>query len=170
MKKMLHGSLQRIQNSSMWQSILSWYEQRAPGDQLALQGMGVAFAVVATYFFLWQPITDWSQKQEADYLYQKENSLWLSEHLNKAVELQNHSPKGDVAALISKEAQAVGVTLAKVRPDRSGLAVWVEDAAYQKLLKWLVLLQTQHRISVQQIRIDSLPGDGRVKSYVVFGA
>ncbi|WP_299735421.1 type II secretion system protein M [uncultured Endozoicomonas sp.] len=158
---------QRIRNSALWQQTQHRYEQCAPREKQSLQVLCIGVLVSLIYFLIWQPTTEWAQQRESDYLYQKETSLWLNDHLNKAKKLLTLAPKGDITQVVNRLAQQTGITLAKVRPDRQGLAVWVEDAAYQKLLKWLVLLQNQHHISVQQIRIDSLPEDGRVKSYLL---
>lgn len=174
---MIGGTMQKLNMLLMtnpyWQQCKIWYELRSPRDRKALQLLGSALFVGLIYFLVWEPVTNWSEAQKDDYLYQEEISTWLQSNLSKARELQKNqqvaSGRRELSSIAASAAQQVDITLGRVQPDRKGLSVWVEDAAYQKLLKWLVLLQTKHGVAVQQIRIDKLKEEGRVKSYVHLG-
>ncbi|USE38808.1 type II secretion system protein GspM [Endozoicomonas sp. SCSIO W0465] len=153
-----------------WKHCKFWYEMRPPRDRKTLQ---LLFAVVFTglvYILVWEPVTQWSEAQKSAYLYQQEMNTWLHGHFSKARDLQKNqqatSTRQELSSIAANVAHQAGITLERVRPDRKGLSVWVEDAAYQKLLKWLVLLQTEHGVAIQQIRIDQLKEVGRVKSYI----
>ncbi|WP_257265770.1 type II secretion system protein M [Endozoicomonas sp. ONNA2] len=159
--------------SPYWRQGKSWYEMRPPGDRKILQ---LLFAVVVTgliYLLIWEPVSQWSKAQKNNYLYQQEMNTWLHENLSRARDLQkNHqsaATRQELSSVAASVAQQTGITLGRVQPDRKGLSVWVEDAAYQKLLKWLVLLQTKHGVILQQVRIDQLKEEGRVKSYIHLG-
>lgn len=156
-----------------WQHCKSWYEMRPPGDRKILQ---LLFSVVLTgliYLLIWEPVTQWSEAQKSAYLYQQKMNAWLHGNLPRARDLQKNqqaaSSRQELSSIAANVAQQVGITLGRVQPDRKGLSVWIEDAAYQKLLKWLVLLQTNHGVALQQVRIDQLKEEGRVKSYIHLG-
>ena len=153
-----------------WQQCKSWYEASSPKEQRAIQLLAAFLILVLGYMALWEPVTHWSQLQKKEYLYQEEVNEWLHGYLPKARELQKKkqltADYRDLSSLASSTAQQAEIILGRVQPDRKGLSVWIEDTAYQKLLKWLVLLQTKHDIFVQQIRIDRLKEEGRVKSYL----
>ncbi|MFK0573978.1 type II secretion system protein GspM [Endozoicomonas sp.] len=163
-----------LMTNPCWQQCKSWYELRLPRDRKAIQLLSAAMLVGLIFFLVWEPVTTWSEAQKEDYLYQEEINTWLNSHLPKARELQKNqqlsSSRGELSSTAASVAQQVNITLGRVQPDRKGLSVWVEDVAYQKLLKWLVLLQTKHGVAVRQIRIDKLKEEGRVKSYVHLGA
>lgn len=171
---MIGGSMQKLNSLLManpyWQQCRSWYQLRSPRDRRVLQLLIVAILVGFSYFLIWEPITDWVKSQKEDYLYQEEINTWLHSNLSKARNLQkSHQTslaRRELSSIVTSVAQQAGVTIGRVQPDRKGLSVWIEDAAYQKLLKWLVLLQSKHGVSVQQIRIDQLKEEGRVKSYI----
>ncbi len=174
---MIGGSMQKLNSLLManpyWQQCKSWYEVRPPRDRKILQ---LLFATVLTgliYILVWEPVTQWSQAQKSAYLYQQEMNTWLHGNLSKARDLQKNqqasSAHQELSSIAASVAQQAGITLGRVQPDRKGLSVWVEDAAYQKLLKWLVLLQTKHSVAIQQVRIDQLKEQGRVKSYIHLG-
>ncbi len=174
---MIGGTMQKLNNLLManpyWQQCRSWYEIRSPRDRKALQLLAAALFVGLIYFLIWEPVTQWSESQKEDYLYQEEINTWLHSNLSKARDLQKNqqvvSARRELSSIATSVAQQTDITLGRVQPDRKGLSVWIEDAAYQKLLKWLVLLQTKHGVAVQQIRIDKLKEEGRVKSYIHFG-
>lgn len=162
-----------LMNNPLWQQCQSWYEMRSPSDRKALQLLSVALLVGLTYFSVWEPVTQWSDAQREEFLYQEEINTWLHGNLSKARTLQKSqqvtSDRRELSSIAASVAQQADITLGRVQPDRKGLSVWIEDAAYQKLLKWLVLLQNKHGVSVQQIRIDQLKDEGRVKSYIHLG-
>lgn len=156
-----------------WQRCKSWYGRRSSRDRKALQLLVAALCVGLIYFLVWEPVIQWSEAKKGDYLYQEEINLWLHSNLSKAREMQKSqqqvSARRELSGIAAGVAQQANITLGRVQSDHQGLSVWVEDVAYQKLLNWLVLLQTRHGVSVRQIRIDKLQEEGRVKSYILLG-
>ncbi|WBA79997.1 type II secretion system protein M [Endozoicomonas sp. GU-1] len=156
-----------------WQHCKSWYEMRPSGDRKILQLLVTLVFAALIYLLIWEPVSQWSKAQKSNYHYQQEMNTWLHNNLPKARDLQKNqqraSPRQELSSIAANVAQQAGITLGRVQPDRKGLSVWVEDAAYQKLLKWLVLLQTKHGVAIQQVRIDQLKEEGRVKSYIHLG-
>ena len=61
-----------------------------------------------------------------------------------------------------------GVTIHRIQPDKKGVGVWLDDAAYQKVLAWIFTLENKYQVVVQQIKIDRLKEEGRVKGYIHF--
>ncbi|WP_257284406.1 type II secretion system protein M [Endozoicomonas sp. SESOKO1] len=156
-----------------WQHCQSWYGMRPPGDRKILQ---LLFTVVLTgliYLLILEPVSQWSETQKSAYLYQQEMNAWLHGNLPRARNLQKNqqaaSSRQELSSIATNVAQQADISLGRVQPDRKGLSVWIEDAAYQKLLKWLVLLQTKHGVALQQVRIEQLKEEGRVKSYIHLG-
>ena len=157
-----------LTDNPYWQQGKAWYAMRSARDQKALLVLIGALLVFGIYFLVWEPLAQWSENSKQDYLYQQSVNTWLHGELPKARTMQqsHKTTHQDLSALVVSQAQRTGITLGKVQPDRKGLSVWIEDAAYQKLLKWLVLLHNQQGVAIEQLRLEQLPDKGRVKSYI----
>ena len=153
-------------NNPYWQQCKTWYLMRSARDRKALLMLVAALLMGSIYFLAWEPLAHWSETRKQDYLYQQSVNAWLHSHLPKARDLQQKTTHQDLSSLTVSLAQRTGITLGKVQPDRKGLSVWVEDAAYQKLLTWLVLVHNQHGVAIDLVRIEQLPDKGRVKGYI----
>jgi|GEM_PF-5067454 len=152
-------------NNPYWQQCRTWYVMRPARDRRALLMLTAALLAGSIYLLAWEPLAQWSEARKQDYLYQQSINTWLHSELPKAHN-QQQTTHQDLSALTVRLAQRTGITLGKVQPDRKGLSVWVEDAAYQKLLTWLVLVHNQHGVAIDQVRIEQLSDKGRVKSYI----
>ena len=161
-----------LQNSLMWQRAKNWYELLEARDRRVVQLVSVAIVCTLIYVLIWSPVREWSDKQEADYKYQVDMSHWLQNNKSQAIQLQKNQKAGigqrELSSVVGSVARRSEVALSRVQPDHKGLSVWVEDAAYQKLLMWLGTLENKHNIQVQQIRIDKLKEEGRVKASLRF--
>ena len=159
-----------MQNNPHMQRVKLWYELLAPKDRRAIQIMTVALVVFITYLMVWEPFNGWADSRKQDYVHQQEIHDWFLKNKARALELQKSQKAGagqrELSSVVSATARQAGLILSRVQPDRKGMSVWVEDTAYQKLLKWLVLLDTKYEVQVQQIRIDKLKEEGRIKGYV----
>ena len=159
-----------MENSPQWQRLKIWYELLPTRDRLALQGLSIALAVFLVYMLIWEPFGKWVDNKKMDYVHQQEVHDWFQKNKTRALELQKNQKSSagqrELSSIVSASARQAGLTLNRVQPDRKGLSVWVEDAPYQKLLKWLVLLENKNDVLVQQIRLDKLKEEGKVKGYI----
>ncbi|WP_263078638.1 type II secretion system protein M [Endozoicomonas sp. Mp262] len=162
-----------LEQHPLWQQAKDWYERLASKDRNALLALTVFITVTLFYLLAWEPLDDWSGRQQEDYSQQLETMNWMQQHLDKARELEKKKKSGagqkELSSIVTTQARQTGVIISRIQPDQKGVAVWVEDAAYQKLLAWLVILKNRHFVNVQQIKIDRLKEEGRVKGYVHLG-
>lgn len=159
-----------MQNNPQLQRVRLWYELLAPKDRRAIQMLAVALLIFMSYLLVWEPFSGWAQNRKHDYAHQQEIHDWFVKNKARALELQKNKKPGagqrELSSVVSATARQAGLVLSRVQPDRKGMSVWVEDTAYQKLLKWLVLLDTRYEVQVQQIRLDKLKEEGRIKGYI----
>lgn len=159
-----------MQRSPLWQQTRNRYELLEAKDRRALVILSIALIAALTYYMVWEPVNQWAEQQEADYQQQQSINEWLQDNKKRAVDLQKNKKGGlgtrELSSVVGSVARKADITLSRVQPDRKGLAVWVEDAAYQKLLTWLIALENQYSLQIQQIRIDRLKEEGRVKAYL----
>ena len=159
-----------MRSSPQLQRLKIGYELLAPKDRRAIQVLTAVVLVLITYVLILEPFDHWVQSSKQDYVHQQGIYDWFQNNKNRALALQKNQKTGvgqrELSSVLSSTARQVGLTLSRVQPDKKGMSVWVEDTAYQKLLKWLVLLETKHEVLVQQIRIDQLKEEGRIKGYI----
>lgn len=159
-----------IQQNPLWQQAQARYELLSSRNRKALQWLGGFLVAAMFYLLVWEPVSGWNQTQKEDYLRQQSVLEWMNENYENAREQQKKqkAPAGqrEISSIISGSAKQAGVTLSRVQPDRKGLGVWIEDVAYQKVLAWLVVLNTRFNLSIQQIRLDRNKEEGRVKIYL----
>lgn len=162
-----------IERNPLWQQGRVWYEHRPPKDRRTLQVLAMTLLAALVYLMVWEPVTGWSDQQQQNYQYQEEINTWLQSNLGKARELQKKqqsaSLQRELSSIISGTANQSNILLSRVQPDRKGVSVWIEDTAYQKMLKWFLTLETKYNVRVHQVRIDRLKEEGRVKAYIHLG-
>ena len=162
-----------IKQSHLWLYIKTRYELLSSRDRMALQWLMVFFSVLVFYLVIWSPLSDWQQSQEEDYERQYDILEWMSEN-HESVKLQQTKKKAlagqkDISSILSGTAKQAGVLLSRVQPDRKGVGVWIDDVAYQKLLGWMVTINTKYDLSIHQVRLDKNKEEGRVKVYLHLG-
>ncbi|UYM15404.1 type II secretion system protein M [Endozoicomonas euniceicola] len=159
-----------MQENPLWQQLQARYELLSSRDRQALQWLSAFLAAALLYLFIWEPLSSWNSSQKEDYERQQVVLQWMNDNYQSAKDQQRKQKTAggqrEISSIVSGTAKQAGVTLSRVQPDRKGLGVWIEDAAYQKFLSWLVVLNTKFNLTVQQVRLDKGKEEGRVKIYL----
>lgn len=159
-----------LERSPLWLQLQAKYELMSQKDRRAMHFLTAVLLLAAAYLFVWEPITAWSEKQQEEFVHQQSIYDWMAENIDQAKQAhrkqRSAAAKKDLSSIVSSSAKQSDLTLSRVQPDRKGLGVWVEDAAYQKLLAWMVVLDTRYEVIIQQIKIDRGKEEGRVKVYM----
>ncbi|WP_252176320.1 type II secretion system protein M [Endozoicomonas sp. 4G] len=162
-----------LERSPLWLQLQAKYELMPEKDRRALHLMTVFLLLSAAYLFVWEPITDWSEKQQEEFTHQQSIYEWMADNIDQAKQAQKKqrsaAARKDLSTIVSGSARQSGLTLSRVQPDRKGLGIWIEDAPYQKLLAWMVALDTRYEVTIQQVKIDRGKEEGRVKVYMHIG-
>ncbi|MRI34623.1 hypothetical protein EOPP23_16695 [Endozoicomonas sp. OPT23] len=150
------------------QQLKEKYELLQEKDRRALSLLSIALVVAVFYFMVWEPVAGWSSSQEAEYKRQLNTYEWMQVNAESAKQSIKKQKSGmgqkDLSSVVSSTSRQAGLVLHRVQPDRKGLGVWIEDAAYQKLLMWLITLNTRYQIDLQQVKIEKGKEEGRVKA------
>ncbi|WP_422133317.1 type II secretion system protein GspM [Endozoicomonas sp. ALD040] len=159
-----------LERSPLWLQLRAKYELMPEKDRRALHLLTALLLLASVYLFVWKPITEWSEKQQEEFTHQQSIYEWMADNVDQAKQAQRKQraagAKKDLSTIVSGSARQSELTLSRVQPDRKGLGVWIEDAAYQKLLAWMVALDTRYEVTIQQIKIDRGKEEGRVKVYM----
>ena len=164
--------IQTIRQLPLYHSIAVRYQKLSSQDQRALQGLAIFLACFLLYLFLWAPLSQWSQQQRADFIQQKSVYSWVQTHIAQVpTDHPRKTPDSQMLSpIIAQAAKESGITLTRVQPNDKHVSVWIDETPYQSLLPWLVNLETQQSLTIQQIRIDRLQQSGVVKAFIQFGS
>ncbi|WP_034837102.1 type II secretion system protein GspM [Endozoicomonas numazuensis] len=159
-----------LQKSPLWLQLQAKYELMPEKDRRAFHLLLSFLLLGAVYLFVWEPVTVWNEKQKEEFAHQQTIHEWMADNIGQAKMAQrkqkSSGAKKDLSSIVSGSARQAELTLSRVQPDRKGLGVWIEDAAYQKLLAWMVALDTRYEVTIQQVKIDRGKEEGRVKVYM----
>ncbi|MDD7805220.1 MAG: type II secretion system protein M [Endozoicomonas sp. (ex Botrylloides leachii)] len=159
-----------VAQSPVVQQLRARYEQLAPRNQNILLGLAVFTAIIVFYMWVWSPLSQWSENQVNRYEKQVKIHAWLQKHINEVKGIENRKKsavgKKELPAVVSQVAKQFGVSTSRIHPDKKGLSIWVEDAAYQKVLAWLISLEKNNRVVVQQLKLERLQEEGRIKCFI----
>ena len=150
------------------QQLKEKFEQLQDKDRRALYLLAVAVTVAMFYFLIWEPVGNWSSHKQSEYKRQLDAYEWMQSNVESARQAVKKQKSGigqkDLSSIVSSSSRQAGIVLSRVQPDRKGLGVWIEDAAYQKLLMWLIRLNNRYQIDLQQVKIEKGKEEGRVKA------
>jgi len=148
--------------------VMSWFESLQPRERNVLLGGAVAAVLIAFWAFVWQPLDRSSENLRVS-IESKEQvltNLYRAQGLT-AVAQDPSTARGNqsLVVLIDQTAQAGGLggALTRTRPDgATRINVSFENAAFDKLLTWLVQLQQVEGVYVEGASINDTRQRGLV--------
>lgn len=138
----LQANLQaQVRRSPLW---LRW-QQLPERDRLALLALAGFLGAVLVYLLLWQPVQQQLIAARGEYVRQAELHRYLQAHADQALQAgsQPQQPPAPDAlqGLVTRSAQAAGLSIERIDSDNSGLQVNLAPSAFAALLPWLQALQ-----------------------------
>lgn len=132
----------RVTQSGAWQH----WRQLPPRDRLALMVLGVFFALVLFYAFIWLPIDRKLDSASTRYLQEREFLAYLQKHApTVGRSAQNARPElspEQLQGVITSTAQKHGLVLERLDSEGSGrLLIALAQAPFESLLRWLAELE-----------------------------
>ena len=126
--------------------------------QLVLGGAAVLF-VMAAYLLVWEPMQKKAVQLEKSVAAQRSVYAWMQQAAQQVKGLRGSTPTkklkgGSLLGTINTTAKKVlaGAVLKRVEEDRQqGVRVWIEQVAFDDLIRWLGQLQQQYGISVASL-------------------
>ncbi|MDP0588572.1 MAG: type II secretion system protein M [Candidatus Endonucleobacter bathymodioli] len=166
----MQNIISTIGQIALVQQLLVRYAQLPVRQKNTIAWLIAVIVAVLFYVLLFSPIYEWSEKQRRDYGDQVNTTLWMQQHITKFRDIENSKRRGvdqqNLPSVVTALAKEAGVTINRMQPNRKGISIWLEDAAYQKVLSWLVILETKHQVVVQKIKLERFQEEGRVKGYI----
>lgn len=148
-------------------------EQR---DRLALNALGLFFAVLFVWLGLWAPAYEYRQ----DAMEYRDRELSLLQYMRAtedsarrvAADGRQSSMAGqNLLTLVSRTAQQHNIRPNRLQPEgQTNVSVWFDQVAFNDLIRWVEELVVQQGIAVNQISIDREDQAGMVNVRIVLGA
>lgn len=156
-----------------------WYAGLQPRERLIVQAGAIALALLLFYATVWDPLTGGARaKAEAVSAEQKQLS-WMRQAAEDVKRLRPESeqiaaqlPAGQsLLGVIDQTAKAAGLgaALKRVKPEGDNkVSVWMEDAAFDDVVRWLENLHRSYGVEVDNITVDKKNVAGKVDARIEF--
>ena len=159
---------------------LNYWMQLRPREQLLLSLAGLVLLLALLFLLVWEPVMQEHRRLQQNLVQQQQLLAWMQQSAaevrrlqgGKGQQRQDRARAGQsLLALIDSTAKRarLGAALKRVEPDGAGrVRVWLEQAAFDDLVRWLGQLQQRYGVRVDSIAVDRDDKPGRVAARVVF--
>ena len=140
-----------------------WWFGLQAGERRTLTVGGVALTLITLYFGGWVSLQDGVSNLETQVQAQRDLKHWMAQSAAEVNQLrhggggQGQTTGQSLLSLVDQTARSsvIGSSLKRVEPEGEGsVKVWLEQAAFDDMISWLVALEQQHGLSVATITIE----------------
>jgi len=154
-----------------------WWLSKTQREQLMLILVGAVMLLFLLYLLAWLPFTEAVERNRLQVVSKQATLQWMEENLPEVQRLskQQNTKRGASTneALLtlvdrtSKQSQ-LRQQIQRIKPQGDdGVQLWVEQAPFDTLLKWLGDLSDQHGIVIDTLNIDRQEQPGVVNARLV---
>lgn len=155
----------------------AWWNSLNQREQRLLMIGGVALAITLIYLLIVEPFGKTMRTLRTDVSEKTELLAWMQDSERKIARLRAHNSSnttrvaggGSLLAEVDRTAKSskLGAALKRVEPEGAeGVRLWLEQAAFDDVVRWLAQINTAHGIEVSRISVDRLEEPGRVDARI----
>lgn len=157
-------------------ALLQYWEGLQPRERQVLSVGAVALLIIGVYALIIEPYQEKSARLEQDIAAHLETLQWMQGAAASVKALQRNGGshkkdwKGTLLTLVDTSARqsALGDSVKKVEPEgKNGVRVWLEQASFDELLRWLNTLNQQYDVKISGLQVDREDSAGLVSAKVV---
>ena len=161
-----------IKNSALISRAERYYFNLSPRDQLWVKLLGVFLGVVIIVFGLLLPAGDFQHRAEQQYLRNMENLEWMLTHrslaASAALQRSQRDPGQSLLGIANSSSKGIQVSFKRYEPvGDNGLSLWLENVAFNNVIRWLERLDKRYGITVQDIAVERQQEQGLVNVRLV---
>jgi len=164
--------------SSLMESIQRPLRRLNPRERIIVVGGAVSLLIMVIYLFVWEPLLEKQVALNASIKSQQDVHQWM---LKSAAEVRLLKGSGKQKTLSSSAMQSVinrtaksalpGALIKRIEKNRQqGVQVWIEQVAFDDMMKWLGGLQQKNGIQVASLISERTNQIGRVNIRLVLKA
>ncbi|MET0026579.1 MAG: type II secretion system protein M [Candidatus Thiodiazotropha sp.] len=153
-----------------------WWQSKTQQEHLALILGAAAILILLVYLVIWLPFTRDLDKKAQRLESQTATLHWMQENIGLVQRMraaQGGSAKATNEALLTlvdRTAKTIRLRdqIERIKPqgDRA-VQLWIEQAPFDILIRWLGQLTEQHGLEIESMNIDRQDGPGLVNARVV---
>jgi len=149
-----------------------------PRERLIVITGAVVLLVLGLYLFAWEPLIDKQESLSNSIRTQQELHSWMLQSAAKVRQLKGSGSHrrlnpGSMQSVINKTAKAAlpGAVIKRVEKNRQqSVQVWIEQVAFDDMVKWLGNLQQKSGVRVESLVSERIEQAGRVNVRLVLKA
>lgn len=158
--------------------MIDYWNQLKPSERTIISVAGIILAVLILYLAVLEPFMDKADELTTKVAQQKSQIEWLKKKSLEVKQLQVSSGavrtarKSGESLLVVVDRTAkqnrLADSLKRVEPDGSErVRVWLDNASFDEVAKWLSLLQSNYQLDVESAVFDKVEVVGRVNVRLV---
>lgn len=157
-----------------------WFQGLEPRERQLIIGGGVVLFIALFFLLVWEPIAKQNALLRANYASSQQLIDWMEDAAEEVKTLQakitasgssENSKNQSLLGVVDRTAKSgnLGPAVKRVQPDgKTGARVWLENAIFNDLIKWLEVLQHREGIRVVTSVIEKQEEPGLVNARLVF--
>lgn len=159
---------------SLKANFASWWGNLEYREQLLLAIASLLLVVSVGYFLIWQPIQ--SEKvllsqdiESTESLLTRLNAIAPGQASKQTTQIKGQNLS--LLAVVDKTVKAAGMgdSVKRIQPEGDAAAkIWLEQADFNKLLRWINQLNTQYGVDVSEITINREDTPGQIRARLGF--
>lgn len=157
--------LTKIRENPSIQKYTSQYDQLSRRDQLALRLLAIAVVIFLVYFLAWRPAVAFHERGLENRVKAEKLLVWMQTNQASIQNLAAQSGQNggtssinsgrELMATVTRSANSAGLSLQRFEPSgEDGMRIWIEDAPFNPIARWLEKLSNEYGIVIDQAAID----------------
>ncbi len=164
--------LQRIDSAFRASAIGRWFVALESNERTIVAALAGCVALLILYAGIWHPLSDWSQRTDAQYEHQIAVLDWMRLHEREARAAGQRTgatrESGSLLTVIANSAAHAGVQLLRYQPEGGGgVSVVLQNQSFSSLITWIAKLEQDEHVAVKQISIDGQNEPGLVNARII---
>jgi general secretion pathway protein M len=148
----------------------TWWMSKPPREQLALVVAAAVLFLFLVYLLAWQPFVESVEQKRMLAMSQETTLEWMRQNLNEIQRLRSQRRAAGISntneallTLVDRTAKQSQLRqqIKRIKPQGDDtVQLWVEQAAFDSLIKWVGGLNQSYGIQIDSLNIDrqELPG------------
>ncbi|MEW8536277.1 MAG: type II secretion system protein M [Candidatus Thiodiazotropha endolucinida] len=153
-----------------------WWQSKTPQEHMALIIGAAAILLLLVYLLLWRPFNQALDKKALLVESQQLTLNWMQDNLDLVKNLRNQQ-RGKSAGsnealltLVDRTAKKIRLRqqIQRIKPQGdNAVQLWIEEAPFDTIIKWLGQLTQTHAIEIDSLTIDRQDKPGLVNARLV---
>lgn len=151
-----------------------WWFGLQASERRTLTIGGIALTLILVYFAGWVPLQEGVANLETQVQEQQALKRWMQQSAAEIEQLRaggggGRSIGGSLLTVVDQTARSgqLGPSLKRIEPEgENNVKVWLEQAAFDEMMGWLVTLQQQYGVTVVNLTVERQSNAGRVDAHL----